>query len=215
MINKCNLCSELSGQIPDDWDGIYKGLVSAGKNKIVESDNFVVVPSAGPLNDSHVMLVPKLHVNSFAILPPSLVDEAMHIIEKLQRYTELISNQRLIFFESGSGTGTSHAGGCIVHAHIHCLIESDEFRRRIFEEITFTLIKGEHYPDADLVHGYVWYRDTDSQSYMCNDPLLPSQFLRYLYSQCAGDIRMWNWRRHINFDGMYNVLDRYKDLSFS
>lgn len=211
----CGLCAEVSGRASPEFGEGYGRLVRSRKNVLAETANLLLVPSVGPLNDSHVMIVPKQHVNSFACLDKGGVAESQQLIARLQDYALSRLGRRLIFFESGAGRLTDHSGGCVTHAHIHCVSESGSFHQRLFTEVRLVLATDSGYSEADKEHGYLWYEDADGQRYLCNRPLLPSQFLRYLYAQCEGNMGMWNWRRHANFDGILLVVENYREFSKS
>ncbi|MDD1002173.1 HIT family protein [Pseudomonas sp. TNT2022 ID642] len=212
-MKSCNVCRELNLQMLEGCDPRYQLLISSGKNIIYASEDFVVIPSLGPLNDSHVMIVPKKHVNNFSVLSVSELEQVDEITKKLISYASANFGRRLVFFESGAGVSTSHSGGCIVHAHIHCVYESEEFESRLFDEVDFKVSCNGRYEKADASNGYVWYMNSEGKSYLCNAPQLPSQFLRYIYSAAVGDVRFWNWRRHNNYEGVLKVLDNYGGFS--
>lgn len=209
----CNICQELMLKEIESFDPRYQALISARKNILLETEDFVVLPSLGPLNDSHVMIVPKVHVNNFSMIEASKLKQVEFIEEMLSSHIIKTLGKKLVFFESGAGKISNHSGGCIVHAHIHCIYESESFESRLFDEVEFNDGGQTLYDGADADVGYVWYRSSSGQAYVCNDPQLPSQFLRYVYSIAAGDVRFWNWRRHNNFDGVLRVIDNYKGLS--
>lgn len=208
-MRNCNVCRELNRQPLEGCDPRYQLLISSGKNIIFASEDFVVIPSLGPLNDSHVMIVPKKHVNNFSVLSVAELKQVHEIMKNLISYASENFGKRLVFFESGAGVSTSHSGGCIVHAHIHCVYESEDFESRLFDEVAFQISSNGWYEKADAGKGYVWYMSSEGKSYLCNDPQLPSQFLRYIYSVGIGDVRFWNWRRHNNYEGVLKVLENY------
>ncbi len=212
MKTDCNLCLEINGTSAPELMGDYGSLVSSGKNRILESENFVVIPSVGPLNSSHVMLVPKFHANNFAVMSTSEIREGMSLLDRLDEYARRHFGSPLVFFESGAGRLSSHAGGCIIHAHIHCLLESEEFQRRLMDEVVFSAIPAMDYSCIDGDHGYLWFKDSSGMTRVCNRPMLPSQFMRYLYALCGKNSLMWNWRRHMNFGGIREVLNNYSEL---
>jgi ATP adenylyltransferase len=209
----CGICEELRMATVTIGDPRYQNLVLNRQNILYESEDFVVLPSLGPLNDSHVMIVPKKHVNSFSVLAESQLDQVKNIAAVLSDHIAAKTGKELVFFESGAGDLCSHSGGCIVHAHIHCVYESEEFQNRLFEEVDFQEGGEGWYKNADSERGYVWYRKADGEAFICNDPQLPSQFLRYLYSIAVGDARFWNWRRHNNYEGVLRVVDNYGGIS--
>ena len=205
----CGICLEVKG---DSTIPGYKNIVHLGRNIISETNGFLLIPSVGPLNESHVMLVPKRHVNAFGGLSENELKEALNILHQLNSFVKNNKNKSLIFFESGAGTNIDHSGGCIYHAHIHCVCYTKEFEDALLKEIPFVTANILHY-DVDHKNGYVWFMNNQSNQYICNNPLLPSQFLRYLYANTNSINISWNWRRDNNVSGINKVIDYYKEFS--
>lgn len=203
----CGICSEINGSCSVDG---YKELVTSKKNIISESESFLLIPSLGPLNESHIMLVPKNHSNSFASLSIAERKEAHSFLVQVNNFIKNKTSKDLIFFESGAGKRIDHSGGCIYHAHIHCVYASEAFTAALNREIKFTPADSFDY---DIDRGYVWYMNHFGEEFACNNPLLPSQFLRYLYANTTSIHGSWNWRRDNNMPGVLRVLKRYDDFS--
>lgn len=208
-MNKCNICNELNNDIvniPSD----YVDIVKSKNNIILFSKDLVVLPSFGPLNNSHVMIVPKDHIFNFYSLPQSHTLQVKTLLNKLQNDFFNTYKKKLVFFESGAGVKNNHSGGCIVHAHIHCVVQSEEFERSLFKEVELENVSDE--TTFNTQQGYIWYKAADGQEYLKNNPLLPSQFLRYLYMQSSNTPKSWNWRRNIDIVGIRSVIDTYRKI---
>lgn len=205
----CNICNELKGDI-GSIPAEYLDIVKSKNNIILSSEELVVLPSFGPLNDSHVMIVPRKHVFNFSSLSQDGIQQLKMLVSQLQDGFFKYYNKRLVFFESGAGTMTNHSGGCIVHAHIHCVIQNEEFERNLFKELELKEVSD--VTSFDTQHGYVWYKSVNGQEYFMNNPLLPSQFLRYLYMQSSSTPQSWNWRRNIDIGGIQSVIDKYRKV---
>lgn len=208
----CNICKELSGIGADECGRDYQELIRRGENIILSSSNFAIIPSVGPLSGAHAMLVPLNHINSFAELPPSALHEAAGLLDRMQEHISKKLGKKLFFFESGAGQLASHSGGCITHAHIHCITEAVGFLERLSAEVSLSPTKEMDFSGADLKHGYIWFRSSAGECYVCNRPLLPSQFLRYVYAQCTNSPNIWNWRRHTNFTEVQEVVSAYEGI---
>ncbi|HDZ7393716.1 TPA: HIT domain-containing protein, partial [Escherichia coli] len=143
-----NSCNSFCG-ICDEINGIslikgYDEIVNDKKNIIAETNDFLIVPSIGPLNNSHVMLIPKRHINSFAALDRDTRSNGKEILRELNEFIIHQSGRSLIFFESGAGENIDRSGGCISHAHIHCVYYTQEFENALNKEINFKKIEGEN-----------------------------------------------------------------------
>ncbi|WP_336512910.1 hypothetical protein [Stutzerimonas stutzeri] len=211
-MDNCNLCLELMGEARPEFGLEYSRLVRVGRNAILHSEYFILLPSFGPLNESHAMLVPRRHVNSFAQLADEELEEASLILKRLRRFTEGKAGKSLVFFESGAGALMSHSGGCITHAHIHVAFSCESFDSRLKHEVSLVPLFDKGYCNADTDLGYVWYEDASQGRYLCNNPMLPSQFLRYIYAESCGCDSAWNWRRDPNMQGVISVLEFYKGV---
>lgn len=211
-MNNCNICDELSGQDFSSHGPEYKAIVQSRKNILASTKNFHVLPSIGPLHRSHVMIVPKVHCNSFGQLPFALNLEKLELVNCIRAYFSSLFDHQLIFFESGAGRLINHSGGCIFHAHIHAVVENSAFHERLLREVKLIPTDSFTTSDMNLELGYIWYMDANKSEYLCNNPMLPSQFLRYTYAQSTEVETLWNWRRHANISGVLNVLETYKHL---
>jgi len=208
----CNICKELAGTGAEECGRDYQELIRRGENIIISSKNFAVIPSIGPLCSTHAMLVPYDHINSFAQLPLTALHEVASLLNRMQEFISKVQGRKLFFFESGAGLLTSHSGGCITHAHIHCITESSDFFNRLSAEVSLSPTNEMDFSGADTNHGYIWFRSSAGGCYICNRPQLPSQFLRYIYAQCTNSPNIWNWRRHTNFTEVQEVVSTYKGL---
>ena len=212
-MTNCNICQEISGVAFDAHGPEYEQIVRTQENILAQTENLLVIPSIGPLNDSHVMILPKEHCNSFGALPTTWNDEKFDLISSLREHYFVHFKKELLFFESGAGTLINHSGGCIFHAHIHAVAAQALFHTRLLAEVKLVELSASSETKPDLNLGYIWYMNAKGQQYLCNNPMLPSQFLRYTYAQCSGQETMWNWRRHSNIAGVKHVLQTYKNLN--
>ncbi|MFS1915725.1 MULTISPECIES: hypothetical protein [unclassified Vibrio] len=209
--SSCNICSELTHEYDVIQSEEYKSIMKSGQNILLETESFCVIPSFGPLHKSHVMIVPKVHINNFALLEDNLHDELTKVISKLRSYYFNSYGKQLLFFESGAGTYIDHSGGCIVHAHIHCVLYEDKFECSLTNELNIKKVVKRS--DLDTKNGYVWFLNENNQEFFYNRPLLPSQFLRFLYLTSKGSKQRWNWRRDIDIEGIKEVITTYSGLS--
>jgi diadenosine tetraphosphate (Ap4A) HIT family hydrolase len=212
VVDNCNICEEISGSGSNECGHEYQELIRSRQNILLSSPNFAVIPSVGPLHVTHAMIVPLRHVNSFAELSKGEIDEADELLQKLQNHITGRLGAGLLFFESGAGRLIDRSGGCIAHAHIHCVTDSPDFFERISVELPLVATKYMDFTGADTENGYIWFRSSAGNCYISNRPLLPSQFLRYVYAQCSGSPMKWNWRRHTNFTEIREVVALYNGI---
>jgi ATP adenylyltransferase len=110
-MTNCTLCAELRAQTgAAPWN-----------RPLIETTNFVVIPSLGALIEGWVLVVPKEHHISMGALPEQLRAEA----DELELRTRTLLSDRygspIVAFEHGP-SASQHGTGCGVdHAHLHLL----------------------------------------------------------------------------------------------
>jgi diadenosine tetraphosphate (Ap4A) HIT family hydrolase len=87
--------------------------------KLLETRQFVVLPSIGPLVPGHVMVVSKAHCESLASMGADAVYEYESLAARLRNAPFLRDNKPLEA-EHGS-TSEDKAGACVIHTHVHWL----------------------------------------------------------------------------------------------
>jgi len=114
MTSDCCFCAELAGA-QTEFHQLYPDLES---RLVLDTPNFVAMPSLGQLAPGHTLLLPKEHVTSFGELDDTRRREAATLYSYLRR--KIASRfARAACFEHGSRRG-ARSGGCgIVHAHLH------------------------------------------------------------------------------------------------
>jgi ATP adenylyltransferase len=110
-MNDCTLCAELA----------TRSSRASWNQPLIETKNFVVLPSLGALVEGWLLILPKRHVISMGALPIHLREEA----EELERSTRTLLKarygRRIVAFEHGP-SAAKHGTGCGVdHAHLHVL----------------------------------------------------------------------------------------------
>lgn len=209
----CNICNELASNLEAITDETYRTLVLNKQNILLETKNYCVIPSYGPLHSSHVMIVTKAHKNNFALVDLVENQELFTVISKLKNFYFEKFGKELIMFESGAGTHIDHSGGCIVHAHIHCVVNEPSFEPALANELKLQKVSSNE--DFDIKNGYVWFLNGEGNAFYCNRPLLPSQFLRFLYLTSKNSKQRWNWRRDIDVQGINKVISTYDTLKYT
>jgi diadenosine tetraphosphate (Ap4A) HIT family hydrolase len=85
--------------------------------KLLETDQFVVLPSLGPLVPGHVMVVSKTHSYSLSSMGADAVSEYDALAARL-RTAPFLRNGVPLEAEHGS-TADDKAGACVIHTHVH------------------------------------------------------------------------------------------------
>ena len=110
--------------------------------KLIETREFVVLPSLGPLVPGHVMVVSKAHCASLAAMSEHAIDEYESLAARLRRAPFLRENDPLEA-EHGS-TADEKAGACVIHTHVHWLPGMGRFLEEFKQRLALR-------PEADLL----------------------------------------------------------------
>lgn len=117
-MRNCCLCLNLGADSQSDiWN-----------KPLIESENFVVIPSLGALVPGWVLLLPKGHYLSMGALPPSMIGEMEEVKRDLaSRLSEAFGE--LCAFEHGPGRAKRDVGCGVDHAHLHVVPINFDLRR--------------------------------------------------------------------------------------
>ena len=110
-MNDCTLCAELA---------IRSGRASWNQ-PLIETKNFVVLPSLGALVEGWLLILPRRHVLSMGALSTRLQAEADELEGSTRSLLKARYGSRIVAFEHGP-SAAKHGTGCGVdHAHLHVL----------------------------------------------------------------------------------------------
>ncbi len=185
----CLFCSKF-GNEPKDSRHPYFDFV------IWENENFVVVPAKGSFVTGYLIIITKKHLLSMANLPDNLLLELSQIKSHIRKILSRLFT-RPVFFEHGDVCATEKAGGCIKHAHMHCLpLELDVFPRlmksykhskiKSFEEIRKNGLENK---------SYIYFENQFQDKYILSQGkvAMPSQYLRRVIAEELDMPDEWDW----------------------
>jgi diadenosine tetraphosphate (Ap4A) HIT family hydrolase len=195
----CSLCAELTGAQPPLHTLL--GVSAPPSRVLLESENWVVVPTLGPLVPGHIMLVPRGHFYSALACPDLLLRECDAMIDRCVTRLRDLYDQPVVMFEHGAEPGTQKkCGACIEHAHLHLLPGPSSFVRSVTSEErnwvsarTLWGLRAELGASAYLLAGEL----APGRAMFARRPNLevPSQFLRRAFASEVGNDMTWDWRK--------------------
>ena len=98
----CLFCKIVAGDIPS--------------NKELEDDNFLAFHDINPQAPVHILVIPKLHVDSFNELNPQMMAEATSFIQKLVKKLNIDKSGYRVITNIGNNGGQE-----VKHLHFHIL----------------------------------------------------------------------------------------------
>lgn len=209
----CCLCSEIRSD-PHGQHAEYGHVVTSGRHILCTTDQLVCLPSLGPLNANHLLIVPKVHYkSSAAIADTSTVRDLELVKSAIVAYNRSMFECETAFFEHGTGTIAEIACACIEHAHIHAIGTNLDIIAFLREHYAFEPISAiELIGNATLAStGYYFYEHTKSQGVACTQMLEP-QFFRIMFWRILRQWTPWNWRLYYNVSRVEEVITNYKNL---
>lgn len=196
----CSLCDELRGTTRP----LYNELAGTNfESRILdENEDWVVVPSLGPLAAGHVMVLPRDHL--FASLDANRRSLALFqslVATVSDRLRQLYPDPVLIF-EHGSTQADASCGACIDHAHLHIVpgpasfIESTRALFSNWEDFRSWTHLGEGRYRVRPPYHLIGVIGPKPELYIRRSSgNVPSQFLRQILARAMGRPDAWNWRR--------------------
>lgn len=203
----CAMCSALSGaESSAPWNV-----------PVLESENFVVIPSLGPIVEGWLLVVPKQHVLSMAVLEDQSMPELSTIKSQVSNLLESLYGP-VTFFEHGPSSKQKSTGCSVDHAHLHAVsnihnlaAHAEQILRPLVGFQQGTLADCSEAVSSGLDYLHIEARDTGSV-YLTAESF-PSQVLRQAIAQANGTPDGYDWRTFPNLDLITSFLAKLRPLS--
>jgi diadenosine tetraphosphate (Ap4A) HIT family hydrolase len=206
----CCLCSQIQGRSENDLIARLLPEAPYVRRVCVETANFAVIPSLGPLTLGHVVLCPKEHSISFVQLGPELDREYLEVSRLLTERLKAVFSSELIAFEHGMSADDRRIPCSVEHAHQHFLPvppgSESEFDWTSWREFDGTLAA------LRTVTGgreYILARDTAGacRVLQTREAGFESQHMRRVFASRFG-CPDWNWREVPNAHAAHATWQR-------
>lgn len=217
---ECSICDEIHLK-KGRRDCIYLSQMEQNyhiDNRILYDDgDFVVMPSLGPLSDCHLLMFPKKHIYSYALLDTALLKKAEIYINKIVKYVEEKYGKCMVFEHGVLDNGMKGSASCN-HAHMH-IISCSAVLFDIFEKEGFQLRKIKTLEELKMqkVRGvpYFYYMDYTGNSYIMDDIVQQSQYIRLLIAEVLHRPEIGNWKKNWGLAGVNRMVrDMREDFSW-
>jgi len=179
---------------------------------VLVTENFCVMPSIGPLTEGHLLILPKEHYLSYAHIPIVRYNE----LGQIKSATKLLLQEVYhcpVFFEHGPMSETLRGGCCYDHAHIHAIplkidIE-DEFHGFGFTPRKIDKLEG-LIQQKDRNMPYLFFENQYGEKFVCDAPIVESQFIRKLLAIKAEKRENIFWQQNLNIGLVVSSLQSLK-----
>lgn len=183
--NECLLCN------------IYRKNTVNVEHILYQTNYFYVVPGTGAFFDGYVMIVPKRHTMSFALLLPDEMEEFFNLLNDIRSILEAIYGKKIFAFECGSGkTGSGKHKSSIVHAHMHLAPSSIPVLKEVQKSGLHPALIDKYSISKYGEYPYMLYIDQADNWYISSDPnsYYPRQHPRQVLANWMGCYELYNWR---------------------
>ncbi len=175
--------------------------------RLFESDNFLILPSIGPLIGGQAMIVSKDHYSNLLTIP-ALNDEEF---ENLANYSETKVGDRILFVEHGSFIGQM-GGCCIEHAHVHILPGFNQFYNILDNTLPISTEVSKYnqiFESKEISFPYILTFNLQEQIRLYKAYNVPSQMMRMAICTQLGRPD-WNWKQNKRIDLIQQTLEIWK-----
>ncbi len=162
--------------------------------KIMETQNFVVMPTKGSIVPGWVLVVPKFPVPRMADIPEPMFDELRGLVERIIKDIE-VKFGKAFTFEHGGFKGSSVSCG-VDQAHLHIapagfdLVEiAQDYTKGCWMPAGANLIPRSSFTDREY-----WFVSSGEISLYKEIDQPISQFFRKLIAQHTGNSAHWNYK---------------------
>ncbi|MHB8149810.1 MAG: HIT family protein [Desulfobulbia bacterium] len=180
----------------------------------LESDQFAVIPSVGPLARGHSLLCPKFHIKSFALLPTEYRSEFAVIKSRLHSLLCRTFEAPIHCFEHGSALASSKILCTVDHAHLHFVPAEVNLLDILLAEGEWLEISPDLANLSTAVGNmeYLYYEAPDGRAFVANASRLgfESQYMRRIFANVMHRSGDWNWRSDLRIE---EVDQTFRDLS--
>ncbi len=223
--DKCHLCSQLAGESENDLlSAIFADKVYL-RRVLMETANFALIPSVGPVAIGHVLLCPKVHCCSFRGVHSDLDGEFLSLKLQIRALLEQTFRKSVHCFEHGMRADGSRVLCTVDHAHLHFVPADVNMRNELqYQQVPWIEFDGSLESLRALVgtDEYLFYQSPSGQSAVApaRGTAFSSQYIRRAFSLQLGEGSTWNWRQfpkvdeiHMTWQQLSSVLPGVTSLS--
>lgn len=191
-MTKCSLCNVID----------FNSKKSIVNRIIFEWNNFVLIPSIGPLDVGHFLIVSRKHNCGLATMPKEDIQDFFRFSDFIKSKLPLSD---LLFFEHGS-YDNQDAGSCISHTHIHvipgysgCYAILDKSLEIVYEDFT-----GKQFSEIDFP--YILTFNSANQSRIYRAYNVHSQMMRKAICY-EKELVNWDWKTDKKINSVKEGID--------
>ncbi len=213
----CSICSEFfAGEVDKMYSKELQQVHdSCGRTSriLYENDNYMVIPTLGPVAECHLLLLPKQHVSSFALLSKEQLKEAECLIQKICNIVNKKYGNSIVF-EHGTLDRSIQASASCNHAHMHIVscnrslipfLINDGLQLRKLEGLD------ELCEQQNRRLPYFYYCENNLEAYIMDDIIRMSQYMRILVARVLNSPQKGNWKENLGLSEVITMIIQIED----
>ncbi|MBC8491030.1 MAG: hypothetical protein H8D42_00535 [Candidatus Marinimicrobia bacterium] len=209
MTTNCKICHTLTPPSHSQQIEIYDTV-------LLESQNFVVVPTVGALVEGWLLLLPKEHFLCIGALSNDLIIEFNEMTKLVSEIVESCYGSVTIF-EHGPSKCKEPVGCGVDHAHLHFVpIEADlimTLSRICHKKLYWNRIDDMfdlkfYYENAQ---SYLFIKQSDNDAYATTHQNLGSQLFRKAIAETIGFPERFNWRQYPEIENVTKTVNKIRE----
>jgi len=202
----CEYCSEFKLAQPPPSVRDFLAANGLSSRALYADRDFVIFPSIGALDATHVLLATVEHATAFSELPSALLARAESLLGLVR--DRLDGRAPMVYFEHGSACGAL-GGQCIDHAHMHCIRTTCDLARRV--ESLGPAVHLESLADIQRIVGpYLFARSGSGANLVVQPRSIPSQYIRREVCAELGIPDEWDWAVFPRWHNLAAALEAWK-----
>ena len=216
-MENCEFCFEFSGPESNKPTFFQRLFPHLHDRILLETKNFVVVPSLGQIVEGYLLVITKSHFSCMGEIPSFVYSELDWVIQHSSEILQTVYNVDCIQFEHGPSSPFQGGGCCIDHAHLHIVPLNVDIDLHLAERERY---EASDYPaavKAFLIQRkpYLYIRFPPTSGYgsvVVDSNDLPSQYMRRVIAKGIGKEDKWDWNIFLGEKEVENCLAKLMPL---
>jgi len=206
MWNECRFCEVLT------TDNQFA--LNLPENTILlETENFIVIPTLGQFIEGWLMIVSKEHKRAASTMNYIELTELNDLIKTVRQIIEYAYGKTIIFEHGPAKSPYKKAGCCVEHMHIHVVPFKNKLSSVIdfipFPHIKIFSFKALSLLSVDESYLLLGEKSFSDEFYLFQvNKTIPNQYLRQIIAVISDKDNQWDWRQHFMRDNIERSIHK-------
>jgi len=208
-VHQCPFCAELEGSGQSIFAEMIRDRLAS--RIVYEDEHFVVMPPLGEFIEGGLLLLSRLHILSFAYLPPSLFERLEKLLTAIRRQVVARWGVPPLVFEHGPAPDRSKGVCCVDHAHFNIFPAPVAVHPHLTQRMNVHLGSVSELPKMRRAEfGYLFVQENDESMRAYDAQFVPTQLVRRIITSQLGLSQRWHWRDYPGYDELISTYQALK-----